>query len=94
MAILLVIFAFVALFIIDEPPEGIKKEPVVQKIKNLTKNQFYALKNNKNLLVGMFIVPFIGGPIIVLEIFILSWLRSFKVEDGPLQNDDEVYKLY
>ena len=40
MSALTAIFAMVVLFMIDEPPEGIKQEPVVQKIKNLTKKQY------------------------------------------------------
>jgi MFS family permease len=37
MSILTIIFAFILLLIIDEPPEGIKREPVMQKVKHLTK---------------------------------------------------------
>ena len=33
------------LFMIEDPPEGIKKEPVFKKIKTLSKKQIVALKS-------------------------------------------------
>jgi hypothetical protein len=31
---------------------------------------------------------------IVFEIYIMSWLRSFNVEGGPIEDENEVYRLY
>ena len=82
------------LFMIEDPPEGIKKEPVFKKIKTLSKKQIVALKSNANLALGMVLVIFVGGPMVIFEIFIMSWLRAFNVEGGPIKDEDEVYKLY
>ena len=42
----------------------------------------------------MVLVIFVGGPMVIFEIFIMSWLRAFNVEGGPIKDEDEVYKLY
>lgn len=53
------------------------------------------MNSNKNLLIGFLIIPFTGGPMIVFEIYIMSWLMGFyNPETGPLYEMDEVFKLY
>ena len=61
----------------------------------LTKLTFKAFKNDKNLLITNLLSPFIEGPMIVIEVYIMSWLFSLMDPDkGPIYDKDTVYQLY
>lgn len=61
----------------------------------LTKKIFQAVLNNKDLMIGYLMVPITGGPIVMFEIYIMSWLQGFyNKETGPIYNIDKVYSLY
>jgi cobalamin biosynthesis protein CobD/CbiB len=91
---LMVFSALLCLYMIDEPPEGIKQEPFCNKFITLTKKQYEAMRDNKSLLTGMLLVIFVFGPMILFEIFLMEWLRSFNSSDGPINNVSQVYWLY
>ena len=46
-------------------------------------------------MVGYLMIPLTGGPIVMFEIYIMSWLMGFYNEDvGPIYDIDTVYSLY
>jgi hypothetical protein len=53
------------------------------------------MKENKNLLLTNILLPFVSGPMIVVEIYIMSWLIScYNETKGPIYDMDTVYNLY
>ena len=63
--------------------------------KRISMLTFTELRNNPSLLVGNILIIFVGGPMIIFEMFIMLWLKSYyDKENGPITDVDEVYHLY
>jgi hypothetical protein len=75
MSFIMVLFAFGTLAMISEPPEKIDRTgSLVNRIKDIGINTVKACKHNKNLILGFLLEMFSGGPMIIFEIYIMSWL--------------------
>mmetsp|Transcript_11155 Transcript_11155/g.18730 ORF Transcript_11155/g.18730 Transcript_11155/m.18730 type:complete len:141 (-) Transcript_11155:701-1123(-) len=86
MSIISVSFAISSLFMVSEPPEGIKKENTGPKIKSLTVQTAQVCYDNPHLPVGIVILGVLTGPMIVFEIYLMSWLFGFyDPENGPIK---------
>ena len=63
--------------------------------KRISMLTFTELRNNPSLLVGNILIIFVGGPMIIFEMFIMLWLKSYyDKKNGPITDVDEVYHLY
>ena len=76
--------------LVSEPP--IVKEPIINRIKVLSRRQYHALKESTKLKIGMLLMLFCYGPIVIFELYIMTWLRSFQ--GGLIEDENQVYNLY
>ena len=92
----MLIFSIVMVMLVSEPPEQLKsKDGAVKRIKNLSANSYNACKFNSNLKLGLLLEMFSGGPMVIFEIYIMSWLNGFQdSENGPIYTDKEKTLLY
>jgi len=97
MSIIMILFALSLLVIVTEPklPKKDMSLGYMALTWDLTKKTFRAMKENKNLMIGYILLPFSGGPMIILEIYVMSLLMGFYNETtGPIYDIETVYKLY
>lgn len=72
------IFSIIMVILISEPPEQNKsKDGAIKRIKSLSINSYKACKFNPNLKLGLLLEMFSGGPMVIFEIYIMSWLNGF-----------------
>lgn len=92
----MLIFSIVMILLISEPPEQQKSDDsAVKRIKTLSANSYKACKFNPNLKFGLILEMFSGGPMVIFEIYIMSWLNGFQnSETGPIYTDNEKMLLY
>jgi uncharacterized membrane protein YjfL (UPF0719 family) len=86
MGAVMLIFAIGMLLMISEPPERVcSKDGMSKRIKTLSVNSYKACKYNHNLILGLLLEMFSGGPMVIFEIYIMSWLNGFYNEQtGPI----------
>lgn len=97
-----ILYAFATLKMVAEPHEiepglALNKEnrSMRQHIKYIFVCVHKTCKENRNLIAGFLIVPFIFGPIVIYEIFINSWINSFyDPVNGPITEKSTVLYLY
>lgn len=97
MSFIQICFGISILYIVKEPDNFEKKDntPILKKIWSLTRQTVVATKENVNLFVCFCFIPFVAGPMIILEVYIMSWLIGFYDKDnGPIYDMDKVYDLY
>ena len=94
-AIIQVGFSFAALFMVSEPPEGLPQEKICKKIKSLSVQTWKVFKLNPHLPIGIILFGLCTGPMVVFEIYLISWLFGFfDPETGPIYDSKEVMRLY
>lgn len=96
MGAVMLIFSIVMILLISEPPEQQKSnDSAVKRIKTLSANSYKACKFNPNLKFGLILEMFSGGPMVIFEIYIMSWLNGFQnSKTGPIYTDNEKMILY
>lgn len=94
MSLTMGVFAIYDLVCISEPPDYKKKSGGLGKqVGDLVGAAVKACKFNNNLIFGFFLECFSGGPMVMFQIFIMSWLQRF-VDDLPSFSDDDLNRLY
>ena len=68
---------------------------VLQRITHLFKTTISTCRQNKRLIIGYILIPFMSGPAVLLEIFINSWLYTYydKV-NGPIKDEQRILYLF
>ena len=97
MALMMVAFSISMLMTLSEPNEKKKKEEkLVKKICNLTITIFKAVKENPNILIGWIMNVLISGPILIFELYFMSWLQAWCPDDGtgPFKDFDHLMDYY
>jgi hypothetical protein len=74
MSFIMVLFALGTLAMISEPPEKMKSGKLCERVKQIGSGSVKACRDNHNLILGFLLEMFSGGPMIVFEIYIMSWL--------------------
>jgi len=87
---LYLVFAFILLIIVKEPVDVEKKtEGICFQVKDLSINLCIPVKKNPNLLIGWFINMLALMPIMILEVYLMSWLNALNDEGFFPTNDDK-----
>lgn len=79
MSIIQILFSISLLYIVKEPDivsQADHQQPKLKQMWSLTKQTFRAMKDNRDLLISYILFPLVSGPMIVVEIYIMSWLIS------------------
>ena len=72
------IFAIIYYNIIKEPVDIDKStDSICKQMKDLVVNVCKAIKKNPNLLIGMLLNIFTTTPILIMKIYLMSWLNAF-----------------
>jgi hypothetical protein len=79
-------FSISMLMTLSEPKDREKSidrsKPVYRKIWDLTIGILKAVKKNPNLLIGWIMNVLISGPILIFELYFMSWLQAWCPDDG------------
>lgn len=91
---LYILFAFILLAIIREPVDIEKKtDGICTQIKDLSIGICKAVGKNPNLLIGWIIAMLAGMPMMILEVYLMSWLNSLN-KDNLFPTKDDMYQFY
>ena len=62
-------------------------------MKELVKQVGKAVKNNPHLLIGWMLLVISGSPMMIAEVYLMSWLNAFNKE-GDFPSKDTMYHFY
>lgn len=76
MSVILISFGLSLLVILQEPKRTAPDSSLsyLALTMDLTKKTFFMMKTNKDMMICMLLLPVTSGPLIVFEIYIMSWL--------------------
>lgn len=86
----MLVFSILMACMISEPPERVvSNDGLLKRLKTLSRNSYKACKYNHNLIFGLLLEMFSGGPMVIFEIYVMSWLNGFYDEEkGPIYDHD------